>query len=105
MLTSQTVIYRRIRPPDQYLPGDRGPRINIYRGIGAPGSILDRGDLGVANEPELFSHLLFDLLERLRIFAQEALGVFAPLSEPLAAIREPGTALFDDAFVDGKIEQ
>src|SRR5688572_15059866 len=96
------------------LPTDRGPRINnrgigapgsIYRGIGAPGSILDRGDLGVADEPELFSHLLFDLLERLRIFAQEALGVFAPLSEPLAAIREPGTALFDDAFVDGEVEQ
>ena len=39
------------------------------------------------------------------VFLQELLRVLAALAEPLAAVREPGAALFDNALIDGKIEQ
>src|SRR5688572_8559418 len=87
------------------LPMASSSSARIHRPAFARQAFLDGRDLGVANQPELFSHLLFDLLERLRIFPQEALGVFAALSEPLAVIGKPRPALFDDALVDGEIEQ
>src|SRR5262249_39663164 len=39
------------------------------------------------------------------VLFEELLGVLAPLTEPLAAVRKPRAGLFDDAPVDREIDQ
>src|SRR4051794_11150552 len=70
-----------------------------------PAYQLDRGRFGVAGESELTTHAVFDGSRDIGILFEELFGVFASLTQALAAIREPRPAFFDDPFFDRKIEQ
>src|SRR5439155_22356126 len=63
------------------------------------------GSFAFANQSELAPDALLDDACDVRILLEELLRVFAPLTEPLTAVGEPGAALLDDALVDGEIEQ
>src|SRR5206468_9376515 len=54
---------------------------------------------------ELAADAILDGLAGIRIVAKELFGVFATLTEPFAAVREPCAALLDDPLVDRQIEQ
>src|SRR2546422_6116031 len=60
---------------------------------------------GFARHPQLAANPFLNRLIDVRVLFQELLGVLATLAEPFAAVREPRARLFDDAFVDGQIEQ
>src|SRR5437763_8654460 len=67
---------------------------------------LDGGDFGgVAREPELATHTIFDRLRDVGILFQELLRVFAALAEALAAVREPRAAFLDNPFVDADVDE
>ncbi len=48
---------------------------------------------------------MFDPIPQLDIFLEQILHVLASLSEALALVREPRTALFDDVIVRCEIDQ
>src|SRR5581483_1848544 len=59
----------------------------------------------LARKPQLPADALFDGLEDVGVVFEELLRVLASLTEPLAAICEPGAGLLDDPLVDTEIEQ
>ena len=65
---------------------------------------LNRCGLCFAREPELSANAILDRLVDVGIVLEELLGVLATLAEALAAVREPGTALFDDTFFNGQVQ-
>jgi hypothetical protein len=66
---------------------------------------LNRLRLLLAHEAEIAAHTLVDRAADLRVLAQEGLDILAPLTEALAAVREPRAALLDDPLLDGQVEQ
>src|SRR5882762_7239902 len=82
------------------IAADRSPSTISHDGEGLNG----RG-LGLARHAKLAAHPLFDGLVDLGVVLEELLRVFAALTESLAAVGEPGAALFDDPLVDGQVEQ
>src|ERR1041384_6358883 len=50
-------------------------------------------------------HVLLYLLEDFWLVLQSLLPLLAPLAQPLALVREPGAALFDDPIIRREIEQ
>ena len=50
-------------------------------------------------------HLLLDLLEQIRIVAEELLGVLSALTDADLTVTEPGTGLLDDLIGDGQVDQ
>ncbi len=47
----------------------------------------------------------FDLVSKLTVLAEELLGRFTALAEPLGLVGVPGTGLGDDAFLDAQVEE
>ena len=54
---------------------------------------------------EFLANAILDGLVDIGILFEKLLRVLAPLTETLAGVREPRAALFDDALVDGEIEE
>src|SRR6516164_8403333 len=53
---------------------------------------------------EALEQLRLDLRQDLRVLAQEALRLLAPLPDALTAVAKPGAALLDDVLVRGEVE-
>src|SRR3979409_1127986 len=67
-------------------------------------ALNDRG-FDVARHAQLAADALFDRLVDFGVLLEELLGILAPLAEALAAVGEPGAALFHDPLVDREVEQ
>jgi len=95
-----TEIARRLRRE----PDDVGlilPFEEVVEALGRTGQV-DRG-LQVVRLEDIVGTV--DRAADFDVVLQELLGVLAPLSEALAAIREPGSALFHDPLFDRQIQQ
>src|SRR5258708_19770791 len=67
-------------------------------------ALNDRG-FDVARHTQLAADALFDRLVDFGVLLEELLGILAPLAEALAAVGEPGAALFHAPLVDRQVEQ
>src|SRR5437867_7453381 len=56
-------------------------------------------------EAHNFTEAELDAAAIIRVILQELARIFAALAKTFTLVGEPGPALFDDAFFDGKIEQ
>src|SRR5215213_7058823 len=72
----------------------------------APHAIaLDADDLRFPYQPQFLPDPVLNRLPNGDVVLQELLGVFATLTEPVAAVSEPGAALFDNPLFDGQVEE
>src|SRR5437773_4431825 len=82
--------------PDHPSPG------RLFRG----GSLLSRGLRRAPDrlQAQCRAHLDLDVGQHLRVVAQMALGVLAPLSDALVLVRVPGARFLDDVVLGGGVE-
>ncbi|QTK78213.1 hypothetical protein AT6N2_C0285 [Agrobacterium tumefaciens] len=59
----------------------------------------------IRNQACILAQRQFDLIGRIRVVAQEGLGIFTPLPETLTVVGEPGTRLFDDAGLYAEVDK
>src|SRR5712692_3711634 len=73
--------------------------------ISPDGRGLNGRGLDLASHAQLTADAVVDRLVDFGVLLQELLGVLPALAEPLASVREPRAALFDDALLDAQIQQ
>ena len=78
---------------------------SVFGGVGGFAVAVRRPHHRVGDEAGVLPDLRLDRVGDLRVLHQEALGVLLALPDPLAAVAEPGTRLFDDAGLNAQVQQ